>query len=290
MTVTLSDPADLPCASEGCSDLVPPERSTGRRRGPDRLGPGRPDRSRGSHRGACSRRRGPRRPRRRRTRTHPRRRVPPAHRPHRHHRRSGVDADSAPGTGPTGDIGRHTPPTTAGASHDDHHHRPGSERRGTVNDPSHTVPTGSVGSPATSGSGRTTPDRDLAQPRPAGVRHDPADHVSWCCSSTCSAAPSPFPGATGCQQFVVPGIFAQTVVFGSAFTGIGIAGTCRRLHRPAPLTADVPLGGAGRAHPTSDLVRTFHLRHRGGRRPDRRVPSGGRVGETRCWPPCCCWR
>lgn len=31
------------------------------------------------------------------------------------------------------------------------------------------------------------------------------------------------PGYSSYQQFVVPGIFAQTVVFGSAFTGIGIA-------------------------------------------------------------------
>jgi ABC-2 type transport system permease protein/oleandomycin transport system permease protein len=31
------------------------------------------------------------------------------------------------------------------------------------------------------------------------------------------------PGYTNYKQFVVPGIFAQTVVFGSAFTGVGIA-------------------------------------------------------------------
>ena len=31
------------------------------------------------------------------------------------------------------------------------------------------------------------------------------------------------PGFSSYQQFVVPGIFAQTIVFGSAFTGIGIA-------------------------------------------------------------------
>lgn len=31
------------------------------------------------------------------------------------------------------------------------------------------------------------------------------------------------PGYSSYQQFVVPGIFAQTIVFGSAFTGIGIA-------------------------------------------------------------------
>ena len=31
------------------------------------------------------------------------------------------------------------------------------------------------------------------------------------------------PGYSSYQQFVVPGIFAQTVLFGSAFTGVGIA-------------------------------------------------------------------
>ena len=63
------------------------------------------------------------------------------------------------------------------------------------------------------------------------------------------------PGYSSYQQFVVPGIFAQTVVFGSAFTGIGIAedmqkGFIDRL-RSLPMYPSAVLVG----RTTSDLVR-----------------------------------
>ena len=46
---------------------------------------------------------------------------------------------------------------------------------------------------------------------------------SWCCSCTCSAGRSRCPATASYKQFVIPGIFAQTVLFGSIYTGLGIA-------------------------------------------------------------------
>lgn len=63
------------------------------------------------------------------------------------------------------------------------------------------------------------------------------------------------PGYSSYQQYVVPGIFAQTIVFGSAFTGIGIAedmqkGFIDRL-RSLPMYPSAVLVG----RTVSDLVR-----------------------------------
>jgi ABC-2 type transport system permease protein/oleandomycin transport system permease protein len=63
------------------------------------------------------------------------------------------------------------------------------------------------------------------------------------------------PGFDNYEQFVVPGIFAQTIVFGSAFTGIGIAedmqkGFIDRL-RSLPMYPSAVLVG----RTTSDLLR-----------------------------------
>src|SRR3954452_18152450 len=65
------------------------------------------------------------------------------------------------------------------------------------------------------------------------------------------------PGYTNYKQFVVPGIFAQTVLFGSAFTGVGIAedvtkGFVDRL-RSLPMYQSAMLIG----RTLSDLMRTM---------------------------------
>ena len=50
-------------------------------------------------------------------------------------------------------------------------------------------------------------------------------------------------------NFLMPGIFVQTVVFGSLTTGVGLAEDLQKgLDRPVPLVADGPLGGARRPH------------------------------------------
>ena len=59
------------------------------------------------------------------------------------------------------------------------------------------------------------------------------------------------------REFLIPGIFAQTVVFGATFTG---AGHGRRHpeghHRPVPVAADVAVGGAGRPHDAATSATT----------------------------------
>ena len=56
------------------------------------------------------------------------------------------------------------------------------------------------------------------------------------------------PGYTSYKQFVIPGIFAQTVLFGSIYTGLGIAedlskGFVERL-RSLPMYPSAVLSGA----------------------------------------------
>ena len=65
------------------------------------------------------------------------------------------------------------------------------------------------------------------------------------------------PGYENYTQFLVPGVFAQTVVFGSAFTGVGIAedlskGLVDRL-RSLPMSRSAVLVG----RTVSDLVRNL---------------------------------
>ena len=65
------------------------------------------------------------------------------------------------------------------------------------------------------------------------------------------------PGYDTYEQFVVPGIFAQTVLFGSAFTGIGIAEDMSKgfIDRLRSLPMHQPAVLVGRT--VSDLVRNF---------------------------------
>ena len=51
------------------------------------------------------------------------------------------------------------------------------------------------------------------------------------------------------KEFIMAGIFAQTVVFGSTYSGSAMAQDLqRRHHRPVPQPADEPVRGADRAH------------------------------------------
>ena len=51
------------------------------------------------------------------------------------------------------------------------------------------------------------------------------------------------------REFLIAGIFAQTVVFGATFTGAGLAEDMPEgRHRPLPVAADGPLRGARRTH------------------------------------------
>ena len=51
------------------------------------------------------------------------------------------------------------------------------------------------------------------------------------------------------KEFLMPGIFAQTMIFGATLTGSGHGRRHQEgHHRPVPLAADVPVGGADRAH------------------------------------------
>ena len=77
-------------------------------------------------------------------------------------------------------------------------------------------------------------------------------------------------------QYVIPGIFAQTVLFNSAFTGVGVAddlskGIIDRL-RSLPMYHG---GGADRAHAVRRRPQRHHVRGHARRRLRRRVPLRG---------------
>ena len=80
------------------------------------------------------------------------------------------------------------------------------------------------------------------------------------------------PGYDSYNQYLMPGIFAQTVVFGSVVhrrrPGRGHA---EGLHRPAALAADLPVGACSIGRTISDLVR--NVRHVRGHARRRRSPS-----------------
>ena len=98
------------------------------------------------------------------------------------------------------------------------------------------------------------------------------------------------PGFANYEQFLIPGIFSQSLVFGSAFTGIGIAedlskGLVDRL-RSLPMARSAVLIG----RTVSDLVRniiTFFVMLA-----VSFWPIGfrfeGVVRRGRRWPRCCC--
>ena len=93
----------------------------------------------------------------------------------------------------------------------------------------------------------------------------------------------PLPGTgPSYREFLMPGIFAQTIVFAAATTAIGM---CRRHqqgdHRPLPLAAD---GALGRPHRADVLRRRLQRRHPGradGHRPRRRLDAST-TGSRRC--------
>ena len=79
-------------------------------------------------------------------------------------------------------------------------------------------------------------------------------------------------------NFLMPGIFVQTIVFGALTTGVGLADDLQQgPHRPVPLAADGALGGARRPHarrPRAQLLRGDpDVRRRLHRRLDASAPN-----------------
>ena len=148
--------------------------------------------------------------RRRRPAVDPRRRVPRAHRPRRGR-------------------GRTTHPTHSSTRRE----RDGDDHRPTIDGPAATpdvaptapsteVPTGlGVAARATLDRGDAPPARRSRATPSCSSSPRSSRSCSSCCSSTCSAARSQVP--IDYEQYVIPGIFAQTVLFNSAFTGVGVA-------------------------------------------------------------------
>ena len=57
------------------------------------------------------------------------------------------------------------------------------------------------------------------------------------------------PGVDHYVDYLMPGVFAQTVVFGSIQTGVGLAEDLHKgTHRTVPVVADVAFGGARGPH------------------------------------------
>jgi len=94
----------------------------------------------------------------------------------------------------------------------------------------------------------------------------------------------PAGGGGGYREFLIAGIFAQTVVFGATITGAGLADDVKKgHHRPLPFAADGALGGTGRAHPVRRRQQRHrargHVAHRvGGGLADPHLGAGGAVG------------
>ena len=77
-------------------------------------------------------------------------------------------------------------------------------------------------------------------------------------------------------QYVIPGIFTQTVLFNSAFTSVGMADDLEQgHHRPPALAADVSRRGAHRAHVLGHRAQRDHVRRDVRRRLRGRVPHRG---------------
>ena len=87
-------------------------------------------------------------------------------------------------------------------------------------------------------------------------------------------------------QYVIPGIFAQTVLFNSAFTGVGVAddlskGIIDRL-RSLPM---YHVGGAHRAHALRRRAQRLHVRRDARRGVPRRLPLRGHHRRAPSAPP-----
>ena len=97
------------------------------------------------------------------------------------------------------------------------------------------------------------------------------------------------PGDISYAEFLLPGIFAQTVIFGSTHH----RGQPRRRpaegpDRPVPVAADGAFGGAGRADGRRPVPQRAVHRGHGGHRPDRRLADPHVVRSRPRAGSCCC--
>ena len=131
------------------------------------------------------------------------------------------------------------------------------------------------------------PDQDQAGPRPARL-HDPvADHVRAAVRLRLRRRDQRR-RACSYTEFLIAGIFAQTVVFGATITGAGLAEDMQKgiidRFRSLPMAPSAVLVGR-----TADRRRQQRHRPRGhgADRPDRRL-ADPHVGRSRRWPASCC--
>ena len=91
-------------------------------------------------------------------------------------------------------------------------------------------------------------------------------------------------------NYLMAGVFVQTVAFGSFTTGVGLAQDLQtRPDRPLPLAADVAGGGAARAHAVGPRAQHLHGRRDVRRRPAGRLQPAGRRGwRSPARSACCC--
>ena len=97
------------------------------------------------------------------------------------------------------------------------------------------------------------------------------------------------PGDVDYKEFLVPGIFAQTVVFGATFTGYGLADDMQKgiidRFRSLPMSQSAVLVG----RTTSDVAyNIISLAIMGADRPARRVADPGGPRRRPFWRSCCC--
>ena len=81
-------------------------------------------------------------------------------------------------------------------------------------------------------------------------------------------------------NFLMPGIFVQTVAFGAVTTAIGMADrSAGRGHRPLPIAPDGPIGRARRPHDRRSGAQRLGRDPDGGGRDTRRLPRA----DQRAW-------
>jgi hypothetical protein len=82
-------------------------------------------------------------------------------------------------------------------------------------------------------------------------------------------------------DYLMPGIFVQTVAFGGITTAVGLATDLRTGHRrPAAQPADGAVGGAGRSHDRRHPAHRRRAARDGAGRPGRGLAARGQARST----------
>ena len=131
------------------------------------------------------------------------------------------------------------------------------------------------------GRGQAQPDQDQAGARPAGLLDDVADHVHPAVRLRLRQRDHRCRGINY-REFLIPGIFAQTVIFGATITGAGMAEDIQKgiidRFRSLPMSRSAVL--VGRTTQRRAQQRPRH-RHHVADRPDRRLAHPHRRSARR---------